>query len=102
MSNLTAANAAKLENALDKVWRDSMTGVPFTLRKRFERGAYAYRTRHVQAGKRDTYGLILANEIDGTVDYMTPVCSATKTVFDYAENLPMLIVDEDKLTVTEA
>lgn len=91
---LELANNAKRDLALDKRRHDNVTREIYTYRGRLDAGAYAYRTVHVQAGKKDTYGLILANEIDGDVEYLTPVSSVTKTVFNYAD-LPVVIFDED-------
>ena len=104
MSNLEAlemARKARADKILNTFRRDSVTGEVFTILERLERGAYAYRTKHVQKGKRVTYGLILANEVQwasdpiGAIDYMTPVCNSTKIGFDYASELPVLTVDED-------
>lgn len=104
MDNLEAlelARKARADKTLNTYRRDSVTGEVFTILGRLERGAYAYRTRHVQKGKRDSYGLILANEVQwasdpiGAIDYMTPVCNATKIAFDYAADLPVITVDED-------
>lgn len=104
MDNLAAlelARKAREDRILNTPRRDSVTREVYTIRGRLERGAYAYRTKHVQKGKRDTYGLILANEVQwaadpiGAIDYMTPVCNATKIAFDYASDLPVITVDEN-------
>ncbi len=98
---LALARKAREDKILNAWRRDAVTGQTYTIRGRLEAGAYAYRTRHVQKGKRDTYGLILANEVQwasdpiGALDYMTPVCNSTKIGFDYASDLPEVIVDED-------
>ena len=104
MNNLEAlelARKARADKILNTFRRDSVTGEVFTILERLERGAYAYRTKHVQKGKRTTYGLILANEVQwasdpiGAIDYMTLVCNSTKIGFDYASELPVVTVDED-------
>ena len=98
---LELARKARADKILNTNRRDSVTGEVFTILERLERGAYAYRTKHVQKGKRVTYGLILANEVQwasdpiGAIDYMTPVCNSTKIGFDYASELPVITVDED-------
>lgn len=98
---LALARKAREDKILNTLRRDSVTGEVFTIRGRLERGAYAYRTKHVQKGKRVTYGLILANEVQwaddpiGAIDYVTPVCNSTKIGFDYASELPVITVDED-------
>lgn len=104
MNNIEAlelARKAREDKILNTYRRDSVTGETFTILGRLEKGAYAYRTKHVQKGKRTTYGLILANEVQwasdpiGAIDYMTPVCNSTKIGFDYASELPVITVDED-------
>lgn len=98
---LELARKARADKILNTNRRDSVTGEAFTILERLERGAYAYRTKHVQKGKRVTYGLILANEVQwasdpiGAIDYMTPVCNSTKIGFDYASELPVITVNED-------
>lgn len=98
---LEMARKARADKILNTNRRDSVTGEVFTILERLERGAYAYRTKHVQKGKRVTYGLILANEVQwasdpiGAIDYMTPVCNSTKIGFDFASELPVITVDED-------
>lgn len=103
MNNLDAlklAQKAREDKIINTLRRDAVTGEVYSIRERIEKGAYAYRTRHVQAGKRVTYGLILANEVQwaddpiGALDYMTPVCPATKIAYDYASDLPVITVDE--------
>lgn len=97
---LALAHKARTDKNINTYRRDSVTGETYTIRGRIEAGAYAYRTRHVEAGKRDTYGLILASEVlwasdpIGALDYMTPVCNSTKLAFDYASELPIITVDE--------
>ena len=104
MNNLEAlevANKARTDKHINTQRRDAVTGEVYTIRGRIEAGAYAYRTRHVETGKRVTYGLILANEVQwasdpiGAIDYMTPVCNATKLAYDYAADLPVVTVDEN-------
>lgn len=100
--SLALARKAREDKILNTYRRDAVTGEVYTILGRLERGAYAYRTKHVQKGKRTTYGLILANEIQwasdpiGALDYMTPVCNSTKIGFDYATELPIVTVDEDE------
>lgn len=98
---LALARKAREDKILSTFRRDAVTRETYTILERLERGAYAYRTKHVQKGKRTTYGLILANEVQwaddpiGALDYMTPVCNSTKIGFDYASELPVITVDED-------
>lgn len=98
---LALARKAREDKILNTFRRDAVTGQTYTILGRLEKGAYAYRTKHVQAGRRTTYGLILANEVQwasdpiGALDYMTPVCPSTKIGFDYASELPIVTVDED-------
>lgn len=108
MDNLEAlelARKAREDKIINTFRRDAVTREVYTIRERIETGAYAYRTKHIEAGKRVTYGLILANEVQrasdpiGALDYMTPVCPATKIAFDYAADLPIITVDEDKCRV---
>lgn len=104
MNNIEAlelARKAREDKIINRLTLDSVTRRTFTVRGRIEAGEYAYRTKHVQKGKRTTYGLILANEVQwaddpiGAIDYMTPVCNSTKIGFDYASELPVITVDED-------
>lgn len=108
MNNLEAlalANKARTDKVLNRYTRDRVTGETYTIRGRIESGAYAFRTRHVEQGKRVTYGLILAREVlwasdpIGAIDYMTPVVPAAKLAFDYAADLPILEFDDDRATV---
>lgn len=98
---LSLARKAREDKILNTWRRDAVTHEVYTIRGRLEAGAYAYRTRHLQKGKRTTYGLILANEVQwasdpiGAIDYMTPVFNSTKIGFDYAAELPVITVDED-------
>lgn len=110
MNNLDAlalARKAREDKIINRYMRDAVTGEVYTIRDRIEKGAYAYRTKHVEAGKRVTYGLILANEVQyaadpvGAIDYMTPVVPATKIAFEYAANLPIITVDEDRCRMIE-
>lgn len=100
MAALTLARKAREDKVINRYRRDSVTGEVYTVRDRIESGAYAYRTRHVEAGKRDTYGMILASEIDGEVNYMTPVVPVSKIGFDYAADLPVVTFDEDTCRTT--
>ena len=98
---LELARQARTDAQLDKWRADHATGGIYTVRARFNAGAYAYRTRHVEAGKPDTYGLILAREIGAQgVEYMTPVRITTKLTFDYAAELPVIEFDEDHCKIT--
>lgn len=97
---LALANAARTDAQLNRLRRDAVTGEVYTHRGRIESGAYTFRTRHIQAGKRDTYGLILACEIGPAgVEYMTPVVNSTKLAYDYASDLPVVEFDEDHGTI---
>lgn len=96
---LELARMARTDKVINRWHRDRLTGETYTIRQRIEQHAYAYRTVHVEAGKRDTYGLILASEIDGVLNYMTPVCNSTKLAFDYASLLPVVTFNEDSLAV---
>lgn len=102
MNNLDAlklANEARTNKTINKWRRDSATGEIYTVRGRIESNAYAYRTIHTENGKRDSYGLILRNEIDGEVNYLTPVTVATKLAFDYASHLPVIKFDDSRGTI---
>ena len=102
MSNLESlklANEARTNKTINKWRRDSITGEIYTVRGRIESNAYAYRTIHTENGKRDSYGLILRNEIDGKVTYLTPVTVATKLAFDYASHLPIINFDDSLGTI---
>lgn len=98
---LTLARKAREDKIINRQTRDSVTGEVYTIRERIENGAYAFRTRHVESGKRVTYGLILAREVRymsdpiGAIDYMTDVVPATKIAYDYASDLPILTFDEN-------
>lgn len=96
---LEVARKVRTDKIINRWHRDRMTGETYTIRQRIEHHAYAYRTIHTEAGKRDTYGLILASEIDGELSYMTPVVPATKLAFDYAEHLPVVAFNEDNGTI---
>lgn len=102
MNNLDAlklANEARTNKTINKWRRDAVTGEIYTVRGRIESNAYAYRTIHTENGKRDSYGLILRNEIDGEVNYLTPVTHATKLAFDYASHLPVIKFDDSRGTI---
>lgn len=96
---LEVARKARTDKIINRWHRDRMTGETYTIRQRIEHHAYAYRTLHTESGKRDSYGLILAAEIDGELNYMTQVCSATKLAFDYADRLPLVKFNEDNGTI---
>lgn len=97
--SLALARKARTDKIINRWHRDRMTGETYTIRQRIEHHAYSYRTVHTEAGKRDTYGLILAAEINGELDYMTPVCTATKLAYDYAAHLPSVTFNEDNGTI---
>lgn len=108
MSNLEAldlARKAREDKIINRWTRDAVTGEAYTIRGRIEGGAYAFRTRHVEQGKRVTYGLILSREVRylsdpiNAIDYMTPVVPATKIAYDYAADLPVLTFDEGNCRV---
>lgn len=107
LNALELARKAREDKIINTLRRDSVTREVYTIRGRIEAGAYAYRTKHVESGKRVTYGLILANEVQwasdpiGALDYMTPVVPATKIAFDYAADLPVITVDENTCRMIE-
>lgn len=101
-NTLDLANKARMDKVLNRYMRDAISGETYTIRGRIESGSYAFRTRHTERGKRDSYGLILAREVIyaadpiGAIDYMTPVIPTAKLAFDYAAELPVLVFDEDR------
>lgn len=102
MINLDAlklANEARTNKTINKWRRDAVTGEIYSVRGRIESNAYAYRTVHTENGKRDSYGLILRNEIVGEVNYLTSVTHATKLAFDYASHLPVIKFDDSRGTI---
>lgn len=98
---LELARQARTDKQLNMLRRDRETGQVYSIRTRIELGFYAYRTRHVEEGKRDTYGFILSWDLGAQgVEYMTPVTITTKLAFDYAADLPVIEFDETRGTVT--
>lgn len=105
MSTLNEARAIALDNraqhALNKWRRDSETREVYTHQLRLDSGSYVARTVHRIDGKRDSYGLILSRDVVTVVEYMTPVVSCEKLIFD-STGLPVIIFDDSRGTIESA
>ena len=99
---LTAANQARTDHALNKWRKDATTGEVYTLRQRADSGQLAYIVHEVENGETIGYGFIHSREAD-SLDYVrTTVYNMPKLAYDalHTENMPVMVLDHDTLTLT--
>ena len=100
---LTAANQARTDHALNKWRKDATTGEVYTLRQRANRNEIFAIVSEIESGEVIGYGFIHMRDQNG-ISYFTDVFNMPKLAYDalYAEGLPIAILDHDTCTIEHA